>query len=491
MKRASTAEQDISSRLVILLTGLLLFALISMLPPCMAGAEGFQKDYQAIDNAAKSVLMLEVYDADNAFIASGSGFVAYNNKTLITNFHVIENADSIAALSDAGEYYYLYEVLAYSKEKDIAILKFLSPTDLKPLELASNETRVFRGEPVVAIGSPEGLTNTVSLGNISAVRNDIGMTEYQFTAPISHGSSGGALLNNSGQVIGITYATFAAGQNLNMAIPIHYAAELYANPLPQSIFLGSLWQEGSKDLPTPAPTATPHPADAATAGGGGILTAALLRDGTVRLSWPEVKTKASSFIVTCASSLWDHTLTYTTESFSLDINGLIPGLYYDFTLQPVGLYSPYTTSLQIPSKGLYNKRDYLTEEAAVYWIDIDADVFDDGTERNDASESAPYDLMKAGDTRSYVFFLTCSIKESGEATHFPFVLALYAPDGSVYTRWGTGDIPADFSHFDYSFRMDSLLQEYLKDQQTFQTGNYWLELYFDGQMAAYGKFEVK
>lgn len=76
----------------------------------------------------------------------------------------------------------------------------------------------MRGQKVVAIGSPLGLFNSVSDGIISGFRviDDVDM--IQFTAPISHGSSGGALLNMYGEVIGISTAGIDEGQNINLAM---------------------------------------------------------------------------------------------------------------------------------------------------------------------------------------------------------------------------------------------------------------------------------
>ena len=84
-----------------------------------------------------------------------------------------------------------------------------------------------KGETVTAIGSPLGIKNTVSKGNLSARIMQDGYDVLQFTAPISNGSSGGALFNEKGEVIGITFASFVEGQNLNLAIPIELVDNLY------------------------------------------------------------------------------------------------------------------------------------------------------------------------------------------------------------------------------------------------------------------------
>ena len=83
--------------------------------------EGFSENPEAINEAAKSVLMLEVFDKENELIATGSGFVCFNNRTLVTNYHVIEGADMIIANSDEGYQYIVFDVLIADKQKDIAV----------------------------------------------------------------------------------------------------------------------------------------------------------------------------------------------------------------------------------------------------------------------------------------------------------------------------------------------------------------------------------
>ncbi|GFI48878.1 putative serine protease HhoB [Lachnospiraceae bacterium] len=88
---------------------------------------------------------------------------------------------------------------------------------LDPLPLYRGR-KLARGQKVVAIGSPLGMFNSVSDGIISGFREIDSVDMIQFTAPISHGSSGGALLNMQGEVIGISTAGIDEGQNLNLAV---------------------------------------------------------------------------------------------------------------------------------------------------------------------------------------------------------------------------------------------------------------------------------
>lgn len=203
-----------------------ILALCLLLPACALAETGFSSDPDAIERAAKSVLMLEVYDADNELLATGSGFVAFDNRTLVTNYHVIEDADWMVANSDDGYEYMVTKVLVADEVKDIAICGFMSPTDLTPLTFSDGEA-LRRAEPIVAIGSPIGITNTVSLGNISAIYEEDGVSWIQFTAPISSGSSGGVLFDDRGCVIGVTSASYEDAQNLNLAVDIAEVTALY------------------------------------------------------------------------------------------------------------------------------------------------------------------------------------------------------------------------------------------------------------------------
>lgn len=234
----------------------LLIILIALLPLTIASAGGFSSDPDAVEKAAKSVLMLEVMH-DGEVIATGSGFVAFDNKTLVTNYHVIEDADMIFAQSDDGYEYIIMQVCIADEAKDLAILRFYSPTDLRPLPLhtAVDQKRI---ESVVAIGSPRGLKNTVSTGNVSAVFEEDGTQWLQFTAPISNGSSGGALFNNDGEVIGVTSMTRKDSQNINFAVHAKEIQDLYEKWDGSTYLFSSSPSTATPTIPpTVKPTSTP------------------------------------------------------------------------------------------------------------------------------------------------------------------------------------------------------------------------------------------
>lgn len=187
----------------------------------------FSDDTEAIKAASNSVVMLNCYDKDGSLYATGSAFAAFENGVFITNYHVIcGDVYKIEAQTESGMQFDITKVIAYSESKDLAIIKTDAETDMQISPIGDSQT-LEKGTKVVAIGSPLGLINSVSTGVFSGTVAEEGQNYLQFTASISHGSSGGALFNNAGEVIGITSASYIDGQNLNLAIPIEVAVELY------------------------------------------------------------------------------------------------------------------------------------------------------------------------------------------------------------------------------------------------------------------------
>lgn len=159
----------------------------------------------------------------------GSGFLISPTGLIVTNYHVIEDADkAIIALITKNkrvDTYNITSVIATDFVKDIAILK-INGQDLPYVTIGDSDL-AKPGQKVFAIGNPEGFTNTISDGIISQIRElEEGTKSFQITVPISMGSSGGALFNEMGEVIGITNMIFWGGQNINFAVPINYVMEL-------------------------------------------------------------------------------------------------------------------------------------------------------------------------------------------------------------------------------------------------------------------------
>ena len=166
---------------------------------------------------------------------TATGFIYTNDGKIITNYHVIENAKLLEIfMSDGVQYSGSLKVIAFSKEKDIAILK-TDMVNTQHVTIANSDTAEI-GDEVITIGNPLGLQNTLSTGLISSIREGL----FQITAPISPGSSGGVLLNMYGECIGITSSGYTEGENLGFAIPINEIDKLsFANSYTLSDLFGS------------------------------------------------------------------------------------------------------------------------------------------------------------------------------------------------------------------------------------------------------------
>ena len=175
---------------------------------------------QVYDKCSPAVFYIEVYDAGGYATGSGSGFFLDSEGTAVTNYHVLENNYSAnITLSGDGKVYKVEGVYDYNIEQDWAVIK-VEGSGFPYMEIG-DESTIIGGATVYAIGSPLGLQSTISQGLISNANRQIDGTTYiQTSAAISHGSSGGALINKYGQVIGITSAGFTDGENLGLAIPV-------------------------------------------------------------------------------------------------------------------------------------------------------------------------------------------------------------------------------------------------------------------------------
>ena len=142
----------------------------------------------------------------------GSGFIIDDAGIVVTNFHVIENAEEIT-VTLADETVFTAEVLGQDQKTDIAVLK-IDPGDTKLTAVPFGDSDSLRvGDWVLAIGNPFGLGGTVTAGIVSARGRDIGNGPYddfiQTDASINRGNSGGPLFNVEGEVIGINTAIFS------------------------------------------------------------------------------------------------------------------------------------------------------------------------------------------------------------------------------------------------------------------------------------------
>jgi serine protease Do len=161
----------------------------------------------------------------------GSGFIIDRDGSILTNNHVVENAQKIVVkLADEQEYE--AKVVGRDPKTDIAVIKIEAKTTLTPANFGDSD-RLEVGEWVMAIGNPFGLDSTVTSGIVSAKGRHIGQGPYdnfiQTDASINPGNSGGPLINLRGEVIGINTAIFSrTGGNIGIgfAIPVNLVKEL-------------------------------------------------------------------------------------------------------------------------------------------------------------------------------------------------------------------------------------------------------------------------
>jgi len=157
----------------------------------------------------------------------GSGVIFDEEGYILTNNHVVENASRISViLPGEEEREYQGEVIGTDDVTDLAVVKIDTDQSL-PVASIGDSDRLRVGEVAIAIGNPYGLTNSVTVGVISALGRSIPLREgteltdvIQTDAAINPGNSGGALINGAGEVIGINTAIIQQAQGIGFSIPI-------------------------------------------------------------------------------------------------------------------------------------------------------------------------------------------------------------------------------------------------------------------------------
>lgn len=191
---------------------------------------------QVAERYTAAAFHLDVYtrqielDIDMPMV-NASGFFISADGLAVTNYHTIEDSVHAVATLSTGEVYPVQRVLYYDPDADIAVIQ-ISKTSrsghvtsaFAHLDIAPSGTRDVRpGDPVYTLSDPLGMGLAVSSGIISATNRDVerySVPCLMSTADISQGSSGGALLNALGQVIGVTSGAYTYGNSMYLAVPI-------------------------------------------------------------------------------------------------------------------------------------------------------------------------------------------------------------------------------------------------------------------------------
>ncbi len=192
----------------------------SIMPPVASvtaprGARA-ERSFEQLAQLAPSVVMITVHDYSGEAFAGGSGIMIGSKGYILTNNHVLEDGSFFSVRIENDEQTYrTKEIIKYNQVLDLAVIRIDRALDPLPIY---HGPQLSRGQKVVAIGSPLGYFNSVSDGIISGIRvlDDVQMIQY--TAPGAPGSSGGALLNMYGEVIGIVSASSRGSQGINWAV---------------------------------------------------------------------------------------------------------------------------------------------------------------------------------------------------------------------------------------------------------------------------------
>lgn len=168
-------------------------------------------------------------------IGQGSGFIITEDGYVLTNHHVVADADKITILTNDGGKYENVQLIGSDEKADIAVLKIADVKGLPTVQLGDSDLLEI-GEWVIAVGNPFGLTETVTVGVVSAKGrklhsdgSDVYEDFIQTDAAINPGNSGGPLLNIDGQVVGINAAIITGDRGymgIGMAVPINIARSI-------------------------------------------------------------------------------------------------------------------------------------------------------------------------------------------------------------------------------------------------------------------------
>jgi V8-like Glu-specific endopeptidase len=182
---------------------------------------------QVVKKCSDAVVLIFVSDSGKE-TGLGSGFIISPDGKIVTNYHVIKDAQKALVKLTNGAFFPVETVLASDSVEDLAIIK-VEGKNLPTLKIGDSDA-VQVGERVVAIGSPLGLESTVSDGIVSALRKESNASWIQTTAPVSPGNSGGPLLRLDGTVVGVITWNLKLGQNLNFAASSNEVSALANKP---------------------------------------------------------------------------------------------------------------------------------------------------------------------------------------------------------------------------------------------------------------------
>lgn len=181
-----------------------------------------QEDFSsAVERVAKSVVVIK----GNSGL--GSGFIVSPDGKIATNLHVLQGMTQGGVQLANGEIFDSFTILGVDARRDLAVIK-IGGFNLPTLELGDSDA-IRVGERLAAVGSPRGLSGSVTTGVLSAIRPIEGQTLLQIDASVNPGNSGGPVIRLDGKVVGVVVSKLKAAENLNFAIPVNALRGLLGN----------------------------------------------------------------------------------------------------------------------------------------------------------------------------------------------------------------------------------------------------------------------
>jgi S1-C subfamily serine protease len=181
-----------------------------------------------------SVVDVLCYDARDVLISHGTGFFISKDGEIATCFHVIDECVKIGVVTYDGNYYIVEKIISFDSENDLAVIR-INKTDCKPLAFATEEARI--GERIYAVANYQNGVANLMQGIVSRSDYQGQKTGFTYAAPISAGCSGGPMLNEKGEVLGVISTVDATTYNTGGAIYASNISNMTRMPMDMAKFL--------------------------------------------------------------------------------------------------------------------------------------------------------------------------------------------------------------------------------------------------------------
>ena len=203
-----------------------LFCIINFIPNCFSFEREEITNINVYEKINPAIVAIDATIPTG--VSSGSGCIIDKNGTILTSSHVIDNSNNIEVTVANGEKYDALILEQTGLSKDLALIKITPKQPLKTVKFGDS-SNVKVGQKVLAIGNPFGFNGTLTQGIVSRI--DYKKNKIQTDAAINPGSSGGPLVNTTGEVIGINQAIYNPDDNVSnigigFAIPINEAKNI-------------------------------------------------------------------------------------------------------------------------------------------------------------------------------------------------------------------------------------------------------------------------